>query len=253
VTDSSRLTSRAQLEQELAAARLRVQALEAQLCQLSEQRDQLLHELNHRVGNNLAVLLGILDRQHAAPQGEVISAAASRISRCIQGLAVVQRMLSEAGWRPLCLATLCRSVLESVVAGVKPVARVRVADSTIEVSSRIADRIAVVLSELALNSLRHCWGREVIEIEVQLRARAGQLLLEYRDNGPGYPAQVLAQSPAAGGLGLLSELVSQGLDGALAFSNASGAVATLTFRASVGAHGCAGAPPAVTACNGGMK
>jgi two-component sensor histidine kinase len=240
----------ARLQQELAAAGVRLQALEEQLCQLAQQRDLLLHELNHRVGNNLAVLSGILDRERSAPGGALAPAASSRISRCILALAVVQRMLSQVGWQPLRLATLCRAILESVVAGVTPAARVRVPDSAIEVPSRIADRIAVVLSELALNSLRHCSGHDVIELEVRLRASADQLVFEYRDSGPGYPAPVLAQLPATGGLGLLAELVSQGLEGSLALSNQRGAVATLTFSASGGVRVSSGTPQ-VTAREGG--
>lgn len=253
MSDSSPHAHVAQLQQELAAAGLRLQALEAELCQLAQQRDLLLHELNHRVGNNLAVLLGILDRERFAPGGAALGAAASsRISRCIRALAVVQQMLSQVGWQPLRLATLCRAILESVVAGVKPAARVRVPDSAIEVPSRIADRIAVVLSELALNSLRHCSGREVIELEVRLRASADQLVFEYRDSGPGYPAPVLAQLPTVGGLGLLAELASQGLEGSLALSNEPGAVATLTFSASGGVR-LSGAASRGTARKGGNE
>lgn len=227
----SRLATRAQLDRELGSARLRLEALEAELRELSQQRDLLLHEMNHRVGNNLAVLLGILDHERLAPEGGVAAETSLRISRFILGLAVVQRLLSESGWRPLSLATLCRATLESVVSGGKPAARVRVADSAIEVPGRVADRIAVVLTELAINSLRHCSERELVDVEVRLRASGAQVVLEYRDSGPGYPACVLGERRSSGGLGLISELARQGLGGSLALANDSGATALLTFSA----------------------
>jgi two-component sensor histidine kinase len=271
----SRHPSRAQLGRELACARRRIaeleqalacestesraagsgtdsstlNALEAELRQLSRQKDLLLHEMNHRVGNNLAVLLGLLDRERAATQGPVAPGscpvnagsrpvgadAPTKLSRFILGLAAVQRMLSETGWRPVPLAALCRAILESVVSGSQPAARIRVADSSISVSSRVADRIALVVSELALNTLRHCGDRQLVDIEVRIRTNEGQIVFEYRDSGPGYPEGL--RPGATGGLGLVAELASHGLDGTLALSNNSGATATLTFPA--GDHPCA--------------
>jgi two-component sensor histidine kinase len=255
MSSRSRPASRAQLDRELSSARQQIEGLQAQLGQLSQQRDLLLHEVNHRVGNNLAVLLGLLDRERSAPEGELAAEASQRISRFILGLAVVQRLLSESGWRPLRLATLCRALLESVVSGVTPAARVRVADSDIEVTSRIADRIAVVLSELALNSLRHCADRDIIELEVRLSASQGKVVFEYRDSGPGYPEDVLREGRTLGGIGLITELAQQGLDGSLALANDSGAIATLTFaeERAPGGTAAGGAPLDVTACNGGSQ
>lgn len=225
----TRLASRAQLGRELTLAHKRIESLEAQLRQLSRHEELLLHELNHRVGNNLAVLLGILDRERPGAESGGGTETSLKVSRFILGFAVVHRMLAETGWRPLRLATLCRAVLESVVSGVKPTTRVRVADSTIEVPSRVADRIAVVLSELALNSLRHCQGLDCVDLEVSLQWIDEQIVLEYRDSGPGYPRSVLDERGSTGGLGLVSEVTRHGLDGRLTLSNDSGARATLTF------------------------
>ena len=234
----TRLASRAQLGRDLAHAQQRIESLEARLRQLTRNEELLLHELNHRVGNNLAVLLGLLDRERPAADGG--EHTARKLSRFILGFAVVHRMLSESGWRPLRLTALCRAVLESVAADAKPLIRVRVADSTIEVPSRIADRIAVVLSELAINSLRHCQDVHSVDIEVRLQHSDNQIVFEYCDSGPGYPSSVLAQHGPAGGLGLLSEVARHGLDGCLTLSNDSGAKATLTFPALASAAASSG-------------
>ncbi len=226
------LASTAQPGREPSLAQQRIEALEAQLSQLSRQNELLLQELNHRVNNNLSVLLGILDREQQAEQGHARAETALKLSRFVLALAVVQRLLTETGWRPLRLAFLCRAVLESVASGVAAV-RVRVTDSSIEVPSRVADRIAVILSELANNSLKHCRQCESPSIEVRLQERAGQLVFEYRDSGPGYPGAVLgAAGSMAGGLGLVSEVVRHGLGGSLELANDSGATATLTFALS---------------------
>lgn len=232
VSDRTRLATRAQLGRDLAFARQQVESLEAQLRQLSRQEALLLQELNHRVGNNLAVLLGILDRERSTAQGSTGSGVSLKLSRFIHGLAVVHRLLSETGWRPLRLAMLCRAVLESVTSGAEPAAHVRVTDASIEVPSQVADRIAVVLSELAINSLGHCQGLAAVDIEVCLRTSDDQqIILEYRDSGPGYPSSVLKEASMTRGLGLVSEIARQGLAGHLTLSNDSGAKATLTFSA----------------------
>jgi two-component sensor histidine kinase len=241
------------LLQKAGAASSRLEALEAELRQVSRQKDLLLREMNHRVGNNLAVLLGLLDRERAVTQGPAGASGPNKLSRFILGLAVVHRMLSETGWRPVPLAALSRAILESVLSGSQPAARVRVADSSVSVSSRVADRIALVLSELALNSLKHCGNRQLIEIEVRIRTNQQRVVFEYRDNGPGYPTGLVRLTGSTGGLGLISELASHGLDGTLALSNNSGATATFTFSASDdlytlgGASHCERPPPLTSA------
>lgn len=229
MSDRAPAASNAQLGRELASARQQIDSLQAQLRQASRQTELLLHEVSHRVGNNLAVLLGILDRERAA--AGVGAETALKLSRFVLGLAVAHRLLSETGWRPLRLSTLCRAVREAVAAVGQPAVRVRVADSDIEVPSRVADRISVVLSELALNSLKHCREREAIDIEVRFEAAGSRVVLEYRDSGPGYPSAILAGAAARGGLELVSEVARHGLDGDLMLSNDSGAIAKLTFSA----------------------
>lgn len=226
----TRLASRAQLGRDLALARQRIESLEAQLHQRSQHEELLLREMNHRVGNHLAVLLGILDRERWTSESSAAAETSLKLSRFILGFAVVHRMLSETGWRPLRLATLCRAVLDSVASGASPAARVRVAESSIEVPCRVADRIAVILSELAINSLRHCQGLECVDLEVSLLRSDDEIVLVYRDSGPGYPSSVLEAREPTGGLGLVSEITRHGLDGCLALSNDSGARATLTFH-----------------------
>lgn len=230
VPTRTRLATRAELGRDLACARQQIESLEAQLSQQTRHEALLLHEMNHRVGNNLAVLLGILDRERSAAQAGAGTETSLKLSRFILGFAVVHRMLSETRWQPLRLALLCRGVLESVASGAEPAARVSVADSAIEVPSRVADRVAVVLSELAMNSLQHCQRGVSVDIEVRLHRSADQIVLEYRDGGPGYPSSVLNDGSPRG-LGLVAEIARHGLDGRLTLSNDPGAKATLAFSA----------------------
>ena len=57
------------------------------------------------------------------------------------------------------------------------------------------------------------------------------VLLEFRDNGPGYPEEVLRLEQHNVGMYLIQNIVSEQLHGELSFYNDQGAVTTIRFKA----------------------
>jgi two-component sensor histidine kinase len=58
------------------------------------------------------------------------------------------------------------------------------------------------------------------------------LLLEFRDDGPGYPQDVLEAKQYNVGIYLIQTVVTKGLDGEVTFHNDEGAVTQMRFRIS---------------------
>jgi len=95
-----------------------------------------------------------------------------------------------------------------------------------------AHNLALVINELATNTIQHTLpGRSTAHVSVRIALEDGVILLEYRDDGPGYPEDVLQLERHAVGFDLIQNLTRLGLRGELSLHNDEGAVAVIRFPA----------------------
>ena len=95
--------------------------------------------------------------------------------------------------------------------------------------------MGLILNELATNSLKHALRQnELIRLYVQTHQSGDEVDLEYRDNGPGYPEEILQSKRESVGLYLIEALAEHDLEGKITFSNDQGAVARLRFALAPG-------------------
>ena len=112
----------------------------------------------------------------------------------VQGLAMSHNLLSAAGWSSVKLTDLATEVIHSTLQLVPSDQRmfVHVSSSSIEVTPDQASTLALVINELATNTIKHGRkGTQSPSISVRIEENDGQILLEYRDNGSGYPESIL--------------------------------------------------------------
>ncbi len=222
----------------------RVQAEEA-IRQLYEQtrhdaetKSTLLREVNHRVKNNLTSIIGLVrtEQRYASAEGHVaVQAAMERLVQRIEGLAQVHDILSQSGWSPVPLSDLVTKITSAVLDTLPLDRRVflDIAPSQVKVSPRQANNLALIINELATNIAKHAVARHgMAYATAHITAEGdGTVLLEYRDDGPGYPEDVLRLKRHGVGLYLIQILVSHALRGSLALANEGGAVTTIRFEA----------------------
>jgi two-component sensor histidine kinase len=143
-------------------------------------------------------------------------------------------MLSATNWGPLQLKQLCEQIIYSVINGMpvnKPVL-IKISPSHIKINSNQSHHLAIVLNELATNSVKYGLPAEKDGcIDIRIFKVNGTIHLQYKDNGPGYPEHLLAGnfSKVTIGMGLIQGIVSQSLDGELKLQNNDGAVADIRF------------------------
>ncbi len=199
-------------------------------------KDELLREVNHRVTNNLAAVLGLMafESEHSpTAAAQVISPVMDRLGQRIRGLLQVHRMLAQSSWAPVRIDQLAEQIIRaalSAASGRKP-ATILIATSTVKVSPRQAGTFAMVLSELATNTVKHA-GASAGEVSVRFETEsdAETITMRYHDNGPGYAPEVLQDERSNVGLKLIRELVSGSLRGTVALTNDNGAVTTIRIR-----------------------
>ncbi len=200
----------------------------------AETKAVLLREVNHRVKNNLAAIIGLLYMQRDRPgmkDQPDYQAVIRDLIHWTEGLSIAQGMLSESEWAPLRLDELASQVMRSCFQSL-PRGRlvVQVRPSSVVVSAGQAHSLALVINELALNVAKHTLnGREEGQITVEAGREGREVVLTLRDDGPGYPAEVLAREQSGVGLGLVNKLICRNLRGRLTLRNEGGAVAEVRF------------------------
>jgi two-component sensor histidine kinase len=201
----------------------------------AETRAVLLEEVNHRAKNNLAAIIGLLHlEQRHMEEGnqESYHTIMQDLINRIHGLATVHRLLSTANWSPLLLSELTTKVIHSALQAL-PLDKhviVEVASSPIQVAPKLANTLALVVNELTTNTIKYAWpDSQMGHITVRIDEEEGMVLLEFRDDGPGFPAEVLQMERHNVGWELIQTLVYQGLRGEITLHNNQGAVTTICF------------------------
>jgi PAS domain S-box-containing protein len=213
--------------------------LYAQARQDAETRSVLLREVNHRVKNNLTAIIGLLytARRHAQVKDrDTYQSTMSELISRVRGLTTVHDMLSASQWSPLCLSDLAAQVIRASLQALphhKHIS-VDVSPSPVQVTPDQAHHLALVINELTTNSAKYALqGRDTARITVHIGHDDDTVQCEFRDNGPGYPAEVLRLEHRNIGFDLVQNIVRDNLRGELSLHNDQGAMALIQFKAKV--------------------
>ncbi len=159
-----------------------------------EQKTALLHEVDHRVKNNLQVISSLmLLKARRTPEGEAREALSSMADR-IGALSTAHRMLYSAGdVTKFNLSDFTDEFLSDLNAGLDPDrTRVDAQIDSIAVSAAMAAPLALMIHELTTNAVRHAFPE----------GRAGRIAITARRDGAGMHLSIaddgvgLAQAPA---------------------------------------------------------
>ncbi len=208
----------------------------------AETRATLLREVNHRVSNNLAAIIGLLslERNYISPEyREVYESVRQRLVGRVRGLATVHNLLSAAGWTTLYLDELARQIVSSVLHSLPascPASISVLPSAAVRVNPDQAHHLALILNELATNAVKYAYSPEnsSLKIEVSISLENDIVRLEFRDNGPGYPEAVQQFNQYSVGFELIQNLVRHNLRGTLELHNDGGGVALICFKADAG-------------------
>jgi len=206
----------------------------------SKIKDALLNEINHRVKNNLTSIMGILSLEmQQPPQKTSDFQERLRNLQCrIQGMATVHDMLSSTQWAPLPLDRLITEVIYTAVGSSPLRSKIHVTvfplSPPLLIPSEQATDLGIIINELTTDSIKYAFeGRDHGQITVQLTPNEEdrkQVTLQYRDDGPGWPDDVLQGKRSGVGLRLIQAISRSPACSHLILQNNDGAMATLTFN-----------------------
>jgi len=172
----------------------------------AEQKEVLLREIHHRVKNNLAIVISLLNFHLRANPGEELTRLITDIQLRIRSMALIHEHLyrSESLDR-IPLASYAESLASMIMTAFSG-HRIRLVPELepIDVSIETALPIGLIINELLTNAFKYAYPSGVGEIRVKLlRQGDGMAQVSVEDDGVG-----LGATPVPKGTGLGSKLVS---------------------------------------------
>jgi two-component sensor histidine kinase len=189
--------------------------LELQKDELLRQKDILLDEIQHRIANSLQIIAGIILMKANTVSSEETRLLLQDTHDRVISIATVQQQLNASGIvGPIemvpYLARLCDALAASMIRDARPV-MLKVVGTAGSLSSRQAESIGLIATELVMNALKHAFpsenmkGRIIIAYEVD----GTNWKLSVTDNGIGRPDGIFAQPKTGLGTGIVKALAQQ--------------------------------------------
>jgi len=206
----------------------------------AETKTLLLNEVNHRVKNNIASIIGLLEmeteREIKSPVDYQL--ALTDLRNRISGLAAVHDILSSSQWSPVQLDHFVRKIIENAASssplGRKVTIGIFSQDKNLWINARQATALGLILNELTTNSIRHAFlDKEKGTITVTIRKEeknSNRVRLCFADDGPGWPQEILDGTGGNVGMQVMRLSVVSPLNGEIKFENHNGATAIVTFN-----------------------
>ncbi|MDB5701367.1 MAG: hypothetical protein JWL66_1566 [Sphingomonadales bacterium] len=168
-----------------ATVRERTAALEAAL----EVKTTLLHEVDHRVKNNLTLMGSLLRLQSRALPDPRLRQTLENMLERIDALSTVHRRLYESDdITRFDVGTFAHDLASDVLgAARRPDIRLKIDAEPIYIPTEKATAVALVLNELITNAVKHAYPKECGgELVLTVSARDDHALIKLQDDGPGF-------------------------------------------------------------------
>ncbi|WP_421873374.1 histidine kinase dimerization/phosphoacceptor domain -containing protein [Marinoscillum sp.] len=172
-----------------------------------EEKEVLLHEINHRVKNNLQIIASILDMQIENVKDPHIREVLKSSKGKVRTMAVVHQKLYENEHLERIrldqyLSELCREILISFGEMAKNV-DIQFKLDELDFTLDHAIPLGLIVNELVTNSVKYAFDEQQGEIVVQVFEHEGFFNMSYSDNGPGYSSSQLDEVNGSLGLRLI--------------------------------------------------
>jgi PAS domain S-box-containing protein len=200
----------------------------------------LLKELTHRVRNNLAAVIGILEvereRAHLRTADEALAACAARL----KAIAHAHDLLASGDFAPTDLrdfiGVVAGAILGQARTGV-PHIDIVFEQAALKLPPKSFLALACITHELILNAVKHAFhGRAHGRIEIRAWEEGEQFVVEVRDDGIGFAA---GAEVVGTGLGIIATLCGTDLRGDCRFLRDHGTIARIAFPKGMAAPGAA--------------
>jgi two-component sensor histidine kinase len=190
--------ARDEAEAEVHASRDRYAALAAE-------REMLLREVNHRVGNSLQIIASLLHLQaNSAAQDDVKAALTNAMGRVAAVAQVHRRLYTSQDLKSVLLNAYLDALLDDLRRSAEgnKMSRLTLKAEPIEIDPDRAVAIGIIVNELVMNAVKYAYPDCAGPIHVDLFAEGEDLALSIADDGVGFSSESDSKSdPRSTGMG----------------------------------------------------
>jgi two-component sensor histidine kinase len=160
-----------------------------QLEQALEAKTVLLHEVDHRVKNNLQLIASLLQLQARRTPDEATRQAVRGILERVNAIGAVHRRLFQGGdVQRFDLAEFVRDLAGDLAAGARrDDIQLKLDLDAVAVPASQAAALALIVNELISNALKHAFPGRAGVVQVAIRRTPEGFALTVADDGPGLP------------------------------------------------------------------
>ncbi len=183
--------------------------------ELLREKDVLLEELQHRVANSLQIIASIILMKARTVLSEETRFHLQDAHKRVLSVAAVQKQLHASGTGGVIevapyLTKLCQSLANSMIGDSRPIALTVTADQA-SVTSREAESLGLIVTELVMNALKHAFPDEKAAgtIAVAYDMVGTNWKLTVSDNGIGKKQGEFANGKSGLGTGIIKALSHQ--------------------------------------------
>jgi two-component sensor histidine kinase len=222
----------AQLKRARDEAEAEVHAARDRYAALAAERELLLREVNHRVGNSLQIIASLLHLQaNSATEDDVKAALTNAMGRVAAVAQVHRRLYTSHDLKSVLLNQYLEALLDDLRRSAEGnrMSRLTLKAEPIEIDPDRAVAIGIIVNELVMNAVKYAYPDCSGPIHVELHAVGDHLVLSIADEGVGFNAK---SDPRSTGMGqrIVSAMASK-LDASVERDPAhTGTKIVLTFR-----------------------
>jgi two-component sensor histidine kinase len=168
---------------------------------LAAEREVLLREVNHRVGNSLQIIASLLHLQaNSSAQDDVKAALTNAMGRVAAVAQVHRRLYTSQDLKSVLLNQYLDALLEDLRRSAEGnrMSRLTLKSEPIEIDPDRAVAIGIIVNELVMNAVKYAYPDGAGPIHVDLRAQGDDLVLSIADDGVGLNAKTDPRSTGMG-------------------------------------------------------
>ena len=215
--------------------------IEEELRRSLAEKETLLREVHHRVKNNLAAIISLLELQQDRSDHPHIRSVLMEMGNRFQSMALVHEMLYRSTHiNEIDLSAYLQTLTGHLYSAFNPdrSIRIRIAADDVRMNLDTAIPCGLIVNELVVNAFKHAFPADqprssTTVDEITITAESNQLTytLTVADNGVGLPADLDWTTTRSLGLRLVRMLGQHQLQGTIELDRAGGTRFTLRFGA----------------------
>jgi two-component sensor histidine kinase/CheY-like chemotaxis protein len=182
-------------------AEAEVHASRDRFAALAAEREVLLREVNHRVGNSLQIIASLLHLQASSSTQEDVKAALTNAMGRVAAVAQVHRRLyTSHDLKSVLLNQYLDALLEDLRRSAEGnrMSRLTLKAEPVEIDPDRAVAIGIIVNELVMNAVKYAYPDGAGPIHVDLTRQGEDLVLSIADNGVGLNAKADPRSTGMG-------------------------------------------------------